>query len=490
MPSDSIFNPGRRVTFLVPLVVAALVCGFAPSALAQGLASGDAAPKKGPKYFGLRFNEDWSYLEGAADSYEPDFFDPIKNIDLGVDWRLDFGGSIRFRGMSETNKRYGAGRTSQDTYLLQQYLLHANLRYRDVFRFFIEGIHAQVDERQTPALGIDENFYDIHQAFIDVKPFGSGTPLTVRVGRHELLFGKQRLVSPLGWSNTRRKWDGISLLWKEGDWNAQAFYTRPVPVNRGEALDRKLDEFNEDQHFFGIYSTYKGWDKHVLDLYYLALLDHRPRANSAGFSDNMTLHTFGARWGGKTGPWDYDVEGAMQLGHHGGDPIFAWMLALEGGYTFADLPMTPRLAVGFDWATGDKDPRDNQHNTFNHLFPLGHAYLGYLDQVGRQNVLDPHIALSFKPCKPVKMAIAYHHYFLDKNEDALYNAGGAPIRRDVRGQSGSTVGGEMDVTLAWQVDRHQSVLFGWSHLWPGSFIDQTGDNDKVDLLYLQYVFKF
>ena len=56
------------------------------------------------------------------------------------------------------NKRYGAGRPSQDTYLLQQYLLHANLRYKDLLRVFVQGIHAQVDERQTPALNIDENF--------------------------------------------------------------------------------------------------------------------------------------------------------------------------------------------------------------------------------------------------------------------------------------------------------------------------------------------
>ena len=88
------------------------------------------------------------------------------------------------------------------------------------------------------------------------------------------------------------------------------------------------------------------------------------------------------------------------------------------------------------------------------------------------------------------MAAANHHCLWDKKEDALYTAAGGPIRRDVRGQSGSTVGGEMDVTVAWKVDRHQSVLFGWSHLWPGSFIDQTGDNDDVDLLYLKYVFKF
>ena len=180
----------------------------------------------------------------------------------------------------------------------------------------------------------------------------------------------------------------------------------------------------------------------------------------------------------------------MQPTLHSGDEVFAWMIAMQGGYTFAEFPMTPRLALGFDWATGDHDPADAQHNTFNQLFPLGHKYFGWLDQVGRQNILGPHIMLTFKPCKPVKMAIAYHQFFLDHNDDALYNAAGAPARRDTFGNSGSAVGGELDLTVAWNVDRHQKVLFGYSHLRPGSFIDHTGDNDEVDLIYLQYVFTF
>lgn len=496
-------NSSRLLNACGFVAVVATALGLGTNALAQAPSTQappaqsdpQAKPLRGPKYFGLRYNEDWSYLEGAEDSYKPDMFDRIKNINLGGDWRLDIGGSIRFRMMNETNKNYAAyvrrgKRDSQDAFLLQQYLVHANLRYQDVFRLFIEGIHAQVTGRQTRALGIDENFYDFHQLFIDIKPFGSGTPLTLRVGRQELLYGKQRLISPLGWANTRRRFDAAKLMYKSEQWDIDGFYARPVPVNRAESLDRKLDEYNEDQHFFGVYSTYKGWDNHGLDLYYLVLLDHRPRANSAGISSNLTLHTFGSRFWGKQGPWDYEIEGAMQIGHHGGDEVFAWMVAMEGGYTFAEVPMKPRLALGFDWATGDSDPLDNQHNTFNQLFPLSHAYHGYLDQVARQNVLGPHIKLSFKPCKNVKMAIAYHHFFLDQNGDALYNAGGVPVRRDPRGNSGSAVGGEMDITTAWKIDTHQKVLFGWSHLWPGTFIDKTGDNDEVDLIYLQYVFTF
>ncbi|MCH7686971.1 MAG: alginate export family protein [Planctomycetes bacterium] len=188
MPSDSLFNPGRRVTFLTPLVVAAFVCGFATSVLAQEQASGDAAPKKGPKYFGLRFNEDWSYLEGPADSYEPDFFDPIKNIGLGHDWRVSFGGEVRARIMSETNNRgFGAIEPAQDTYLLHRVFLHADVKYGTQFRFFVQGINAMVEDRDFAALGIDENRFDFQQVFADMRVLGEDVPLTLRVGRQDLL---------------------------------------------------------------------------------------------------------------------------------------------------------------------------------------------------------------------------------------------------------------------------------------------------------------
>ena len=66
------------------------------------------------------------------------------------------------------------------------------------------------------------------------------------------------------------------------------------------------------------------------------------------------------------------------------------------------------------------------------------------------------------------------------------------LRRRIQlaGNSGSAVGGELDFTAAWKIDVHQALLFGYSHMWPGGFIDQTGDNDEVDLIYLQYVFTF
>ena len=45
---------------------------------------------------------------------------------------------------------------------------------------------------------------------------------------------------------------------------------------------------------------------------------------------------------------------------------------------------------------------------FNQLYPLGHAYLGYMDYVGRQNIISPSAGISVSPLFTVlaKAAIA------------------------------------------------------------------------------------
>ena len=67
---------------------------------------GESAEMPGPRYFDLRYDDDFSYLDGAPESYVSDFFDPIKNIHLDDDWRLSIGGQFRLRLESETNKAF------------------------------------------------------------------------------------------------------------------------------------------------------------------------------------------------------------------------------------------------------------------------------------------------------------------------------------------------------------------------------------------------
>lgn len=453
-------------------------------------AAQEAKPLRGPKFLNLRYDEDFSYLDGPEDSYKKDFFDPIKWLHLTDDLTLTIGGEFRARLEAETNRGFGSTEPAQDTFLLHRYRYHFDLRYRKLVRVFYEGISAYIEDRDLRLLGIHENRWDHHQLFADFRVLGEQTPLVLRVGRQELLYGKQRLISPLGWANTRRRFDGVKLFYKGEKFNIDAFYVRPVPVNVAEGYNRKPDEYREESHFFGLYTTWKAIPNHVIDLYFLALRDTGDLTNSNGRVGDMSLYTMGGRIGGKCGNLDYDGELAGQWGKFAGDTIHAWMAGAEAGYTFSGVAWKPRIGIGFDYGSGDKDPNDSTHDTFNQLFPLGHAYLGYLDLFGRQNVLATNVNITAKPCKKVTARLAWQTFWSDSKRDAMYNAGGGRGRRNVFGNVGHDIGNELDLTIKYAVNAHQSVLFGYSHFWGNNFVRATGPSKDADLIYVQYAFRF
>jgi len=440
----------------------------------------------GPKYLNLRYDEDFSYLDGEPGTYRKDFFDPIKNIRLGEDLRLSIGGEFRFRLEAETNKGFDANARSQDTFQLYRYFMHFDLKYRDLARVFFQGAAVFDEDRDLALRGLDENRWDVQQLFFDVRVLGEDVPLTVRVGRQELQYGKQRFVSPLDWANTRRRFDAVKLFWKDKDWQFDVWYAKPVVVKRKQG-----DDWDEQFDFYGAYFTYTGIPRHGIDVYFFATDKTGSYRNPNGKVGDECRFTLGSRFWGKAGPWDYQAEVAGQWGRWAGHTIQAWSWTVDGGYTFSKCPMKPRLGAGFDWASGDENPRDGKVGTFDQVFPLGHAYFGFLDLIGRKNITAVKVDLSLWPVeKKVKTALAYHTFWLNADKDALYNAGGRPGRRDPAGNSGSEIGHELDLTVLWKIDVHSTLLFGYSHFWDSDFIINTGKSEDPDLFYVQYKYQF
>jgi len=439
-----------------------------------------------PKILNLRYDEDYSYVGDPAYDYEQDLFDPLKNIDLGNDWTLTLGGEFRFRLESETNKGFGATEPANDTFELYRYMIHADIKYRNLMRVFVQGMSAFDEHRDLALRGIDENKWDLQQLFVDYRVLGEDLPLTLRVGRQDLQYGNQRFISPFEWGNIRRRFDGVKLFAKGKTWDVDLFYVKPVPVQR-----KQRDRFNEDFDFYGAYVTYKGIPNHGLDMYALAINNTNKTVNPNGNVGDMTRYMLGTRFWGKHGPMDYEAEIAGQWGTWAGDTIQAWSWTIDGGYTFADASWKPRIGAGFDWASGDEDPFDGKVGTFNQLFPLGHKYFGFLDLIGRQNITAVNVNLSAWPvAKKVKTRMAYHAFWLNARRDAVYNAGGGAGRRDIFGKSGQEIGHELDLTVAFKMDKHQSMLFGYSHFWDSTVIEQTGPSQDADLFYVQYQMKF
>ena len=441
----------------------------------------------GPKFLDLRYDEDFSYLDGERGSYKTDFFDPIKYIDLGDGWHLTLGGEFRFRLEAEDNFAFASRRKSQDTFQLYRYMLHADLRYQDRFRVFLQGASLHDEDRDLPDRPFDENELALQQLFVDVRPFGDNTPLLIRFGRQDLMYGAERFVSPLRWVNSRRRFDAVKLVYQAPKWQFDVFYAKPVlPIRRAE-----FDIYNEEFDFYGAYWTYRGIPNHGVDVFFFANDDTQNRTNPNGRSGDVTRFTLGGRFHGKRSGFDYDAMLAGQWGRWAGDSIRAWAWTLDGGYTIGALKYKPRIGAGFDWASGDRNPTDRTVQTFDQLFPLGHKYLGFMDFFGRQNIQSVNVNVSAWPIpKKVKARLAYLAFWLESKDDAIYNVGGAPGRRDPTGQSGREIGHEIDLTVLWKVDPHQSLLLGYSHFFDSDVIINTGPSEDADFFYVQYSFKF
>ncbi len=69
--------------------------------------------------------------------------------------------------------------------------------------------------------------------------------------RQELQYGRQRLVSPLDWANSRRTFDVARASVRHGSWNIDGFWGMLVPVRKYEFNTSRRG----DTDFYGVYST-------------------------------------------------------------------------------------------------------------------------------------------------------------------------------------------------------------------------------------------
>ncbi len=440
-----------------------------------------ATPRKPPAFQNLRFQEDWSGHQPATSS--------LKRIALNSDGSafLSLGGQLRYRAEFWENFLFSPEESRDDDHSLWRLRLHADFQLGSAVRFFVEGRSALARGRDLPGGNrtLDLDSVDLLNAFLDLKAFNrDDRELTFRLGRQELQFGKQRLVSPLDWSNSRRSFDGASAILAGPSWRLDTFWSRLVRV-------RKYD-FNTSDTGTQLYGSYLNkrlaQGRLDADLYWLGL--HRDSTAFGGVSGEEDRHSLGARLGGRIGAgFDFDAESTFQFGDHADRSIRAAMVSTQLGYRIPNLRLSPRILIGFDWASGDDDPEDDDVGTFNHLFPLGHAYLGFADITARQNVIDLNLGGSVQLLSNLSLRLDGHFLWRAEENDALYNPGGGVIREGGPGTP-RKIGNEIDVLFRYAPARGWATLFGYSVVFAGDFIRATGPDEDIHFTYigLQYTF--
>jgi len=119
------------------------------------------------------------------------------------------------------------------------------------FSVFVEGrASSTTGDDRNPNLESDCPI-DLHQAYFTLgnhKEF----PVSLKVGRQELIYGDERLVGAFGWNNIGRVFDAAKLRWQNPWFAADIFTGRLVIPN-----DNNFNEVNDYDWFSGFYATSK-----------------------------------------------------------------------------------------------------------------------------------------------------------------------------------------------------------------------------------------
>ncbi len=433
------------------------------------------------EYHVLRSSENWSHPNQCADKC---IFHPIKHINLNNDnitW-LSLGGHIRNR--IEHWDNFSFKKNNDTTLNLFRLHIHSDLHIKNHIRLFIEGKTAFSSKRRLPG-GIrktDADHLALSQAFIDLIANPRNGVLTLRTGRQLYLFGKQRLVSPLPWANTFRTWDGITGIYSFNNWTITGFGAYFVPVRR-----RKFNKNKTNDVFSGLYSAYKNKNSQF-DIYYL--FKQSPRLSFTASKMKDARHTIGTRHSYKSQyAISYEIEGAYQFGKHGFRTINAYMFSTSVLYDSFFLDKAMQTFINFDYASGGSHT-DSNLKTYHAIYPLGHAYLGYIDIVGRQNIIHLQSGLTVGLFKKSKLGLHYHFFWRASIADSLYNAGGAIIQDTSKISSNERyIGSEIDIYYKQNIQKHLNLLVGFNHFIPGKSVTTSitgARNITFSFIQLQY----
>jgi len=433
----------------------------------------------------------------------------------------DFGGSVR--GRYEIKDGYGIpgvagsvdfrdfGANVDNDYFLERIRVRGG--YTDQWwSAMVEGQFslAQNDKRfayanvppvpgtvQRKDDGPEADVAELHQAYFTLgnhKKF----PLSVKIGRQEMSYGDERLVGAVGWNNIGRTFDTAKMRWQNAWFGADIFTSRPVIPQDGV-----FDVSNDYEYFSGIYANVNNVPMHTLDVYFFArnasaqaiAAVPSPQFPQPSARDIYTIGTRLKSRPGELGSWDYTVEGAYQFGNFQdlrvGAPAgrldqSAYMFVAQGGYTFVDTWGTPRIGLEYSYGSGDGNPTDGRHQTFDNLFPTNHKFYGYMDFVSLQNIQDLRACFTLKPTKSISLALEGHGFWLATTSDNFYNVAGAPrsgptLAANVGTGTGygvnpsydAYVGAEIDIVAGWAFTRFSTVEVGYGHFFAGDYIESS-----------------
>ncbi len=344
------------------------------------------------------------------------------------------------------------------------------------------------------------NAMELLQGYLEIGSLELfGGELLARGGRITMDVGSRRFVARNRYRNTINGFTGLDVRWQGGEalrgLEIRGFWTLPVlreSRSRRRLLDNDIvfDDESLDVQFWGLFGAVDLDAFGRAELFVFGI--HEDDAPDRP-TRNRELYTPGFRWLRKPArsKLDWVFETALQAGDSRATPSstrdldhFAHFHHLTLGYTF-DAPWSPRVALQYDYASGDANPADGNNERFDTLFGARRFDFGPTGIYGpfaRSNIQSPGLRIQLKPHARVTSFVAYRGFWLASDQDAWTTTGVV----DPSGGSDDFIGSQVELRIRWKLLPGNVMLEGgYAHLFAGDFIDEApnsnrqGDSDYV-----------
>lgn len=440
-------------------------------------------------------------------------FDPPKSPLFDIS-KFTLSGDMRVRGESRTNGNFAASKA--DTFVQQWARLGLNYAIsQDVDMFTQLQYSKNWGGAGTTAGAANDSSYQtgsgnaggannvngllgVRQAFIMIRNLGVDG-LSMKVGRQLVVMGNHRLFGHFDWNNQAFSHDGITVQYNQptyevwGGWlhagNSDAVASG---ASSGAVTSTNGGGQNADILFTRIaFKPIAGLAIEPLWVWF----NNKSTATGAltvPHAPGQSRHTLGGRVAYRQDMFDGTFESYWQTGHFDNAAgqnvsINAVAMAIEGGLTFKDLPMNPRIGAEFNYASGDGSGQNctntnaagvgacqGNSNTFENLYPTNHIVMGYADRMAWRNMVGYSGSLQLNPTQSTHLETRYWVFRKANQNDCWYTAAqtcaGAPVTNVTTDNS---LYKELDMIftmffknnkVAWQT--------GGAYLWAGKGMDQ------------------
>ena len=448
------------------------ICGAIPAAAQDDVTTQNGSSGYNGSFITGPASNPLSFLNGPAfrttgqnTPYDFPDFAPMSTLDEQLPAWIGFGLEERLRWEGMYNQSFKAN--DDDVYLLNRWRFLMQIKPTNWLRIVGQLQDARAWWQQPPLQPPNTNRFDLKLAYAE---FGDPEHqwISVRVGR-QLINYNNTIMANSEWRDQGRSYDAVVTNVHYGRLHMGLFAASAVVP-----MDEGISHHQEGNNIYGMYNSIDNVVPNS-SLEPFVLWRVNPSVSEETASKAKTGHeseqAYGIRWKGLAFPdFDYSVEGIREVGSIGNNNIEAWGTTDGLAYRFSKVFWKPRIFSQYDYASGDKNPHDMVHNTFDTMYPTAHDRFGISDQFGWENIKAIRAGMTIEPHRRWTLTGQWLDFWLVSPTDSLYNTSGGSIVRNTAGTAGTHIGTEADFYTWYEINRHLNLGVGVGHIFPGQYL--------------------